>query len=303
MVQSMTGYASAIVDIPIKGNDKLSLSLHMKSLNSRYFEATCKVPYLLSNIEVNIHKTLKKLLHRGHVYLTIKIQHGLAKHSVIPSLATIQGYLKAIKTIKKECNIAEDISLQTLLQLPNILQIEEEALSKKAENIILEEIEKLTEQLVATRNNEGKHLEKDLITQITTISKKLAKIKTVSAKLYKEKKATLDKVITDLQSFNDDEESTNQCLLETQKSSLLTELEKIDIHEEIVRATSHLENIQHWLTADQSTKGKKLDFILQELNRETNTIASKCSDFEISSLTIDIKAELEKCREQAQNIV
>lgn len=303
MVQSMTGYASAIVDIPIKDNDKLSLSLHIKSLNSRYFEATCKVPYLLNNLEVATHKILKKHLHRGHVYLTIKIQNGLAKQSVVPSLATIQGYLKAITTIKKECKISEDISLQTLLQLPNILQIEEEALSKKAEELILKEIEILTEQLIKTRIAEGKNLAKDIKAQTTTILKKLATIKIVSAKILKEKKASLDTIMNELQRFNETEQSANQCLLETQKTSLLTELEKMDIHEEIVRASSHLETVKELLTTDQIIKGKKLDFILQELNRETNTIASKCSNFEISSLTIDIKAELEKCREQAQNIV
>lgn len=303
MVQSMTGYASSIIEIPIKKDEKLSLSVTLKSLNSRYFEATCKVPYLLTNIDVTIQRLLKQKLHRGHVYVSIKIQHDTLKHSVMPSMPTVKGYIKAIKTIKDECKIDDQISLQSLLQLPNILQIEEESLTKKTESFILQEIEKLADLLITTRNSEGKVLATDIKQQTTVIEKKLTEIKKASHVVAKEKKEELDSVITELQNFSTEELCTNKCLLENKKTVLLSELEKIDINEEIVRAQSHITTILEWIKSDNNTKGKKLDFIFQELNRETNTIASKCSNFTISSLSIDIKAALEKCREQAQNIV
>ena len=303
MTQSMTGYASSIIDIAINKEEKMSVSVHIKSLNSRYFEANCKVPYLLHNTEVAFQKILKQKLHRGHVYLSIKVQSDNIKHAVIPSLQTVQGYLQAITTIKKECNIKEDVSLQNLLQLPNILQVEEEALSKKTEQLIIDEVSKIIDQLVHARKTEGKVLVQDIKAQLSTVGKKLTLIKKASAKAIKDKKQELDTVIAKLQSFAEDDACSNKCILETQKSILITELEKIDINEEVVRAQAHLKNITNWLASDQETKGKKLDFILQEVNREINTIASKCSNFTISSLAIDIKSELEKSREQTQNIV
>ncbi|MBM17638.1 MAG: hypothetical protein CL947_01050 [Epsilonproteobacteria bacterium] len=303
MVQSMTGYASSIIEIPIKEQERLSLSISIKSLNSRYFEATCKVPYLLANIDVSIQRILKQKLHRGHVYITVKIQHDTLKHSVVPSLSTVKGYLKAIKTIKDECKINDAVSLQSILQLPNILQVAEEALTQKTEKAILKEIEGIADQLIKTRKTEGKILVGDITTQIKIIAKKLTEIEKASLKAAVEKKQELNTVISKLQTFSPEELCTNKCLLENQKTVLLSELEKIDINEEIVRANSHITTILEWLKSESDTKGKKLDFILQELNRETNTIASKCSSFTISSRSIDIKAALEKCREQAQNIV
>lgn len=303
MIQSMTGYASAIIDIPIKEHEKLSLSVQIKSLNSRYFEATSKVPYLLTDLDVAIQKLLKQKLQRGHVYITIKIQHDALKHSVIPALSTIKGYIEAINTIKKECLIKDEVSLQTILQLPNIFQTEEEALSKTTEALLLQELETVIDLLISMRTDEGKVLEQDITHQVKTVSQKLALIKEASAQTAVGKKQELDTVIAKLQTYAQEDLCANKCLLESQKATLLSELEKIDIHEEVVRAQAHLVSILEWLQVNEVAKGKKLDFILQELNREINTIASKCSHFTISSLAIDIKAELEKCREQTQNIV
>lgn len=303
MIQSMTGYASAIINIPIHEHEKLSLSIQIKSLNSRYFEVTSKIPYLLTDLDVAIQKLLKQKLHRGHVYITIKIQQDALKHSVVPALSTIQGYIDAITMIKKECHIKEDISLQTLLGLPNIFQTEEESLSKTTEPILLQELETVIDQLIAMRVSEGNVLKKDILDQINIVAQKLILIKDASTQTALQKKQELDSVISQLQIFKPEDVGTDKCLLENQKASLLSELEKIDIHEEVVRAQSHLVSITEWLQVKEVTKGKKLDFILQELNREINTIASKCSHFTISSLAIDIKSELEKCREQTQNIV
>lgn len=303
MTQSMTGFSSEIVEIAINSTEKLSLSLHLKSLNSRYFEATCKLPYIINNLEVLIHRILKKKLERGHVYLTIKVQQDSTKHSVIPSLTTISGYMDAIKTIQKTCNLKEEVSLATLLQLPNILHVEEEILNSKTEEKILAAIENLADSLIVTRKTEGKILADDINSHVKEIAKKLVLIKKASLKAIVIKKKELEELITKLQLSVNQELSVDNCLLENQKITLLAELEKIDINEETVRAASHVKSIIQLLEQDALSKGKKLDFTMQELNRETNTIASKCSQISISSLTIDIKADLEKAREQAQNIL
>lgn len=303
MTQSMTGFASAIVEIPINGIEKLSLSLHLKSLNSRYFETTCKLPYLLNNLEVPIHRMLKKKLERGHVYLTIKIQHDETKHVVIPSLPAIQGYLRAIKIIQETCNIKEEISLSSLLQLPNILHTEESALSATTEENVIKALESLADSLIMTRQVEGEVLANDIDFHMKEIAQKLSIIQASSKAINAEKKKNLEAVIEKLQAVSPEDLSLDNCLLETQKTTLLSELEKIDIHEEVVRAGAHISNMQQLLKENALSKGKKLDFTLQELNRETNTIASKCSNISISSLTIDIKTDLEKAREQSQNIL
>ena len=303
MMQSMTGYANAIIDIPIKDDQKLLLSLQIKSLNSRYFDITYKIPSCLIDLDISIQKLIKNKLQRGHIYITIKIQQNHLKHDVIPSLSTIKGYIEAINIVKKECNIKDEISLNTILQLPDIFQTEDEVISKTTETIVLEELDKLIDQIVIMRLEEGSVIEKDINNQIKIIEKNLALIKTVSDKMAKEKKEEFNVVIEKLQTFSQEDICANKCFLESQKSTLLSELEKIDIHEEVIRANSHLVSIEKWIEIKELSKGKKLDFILQELNREVNTIASKCSNFSISSLAIDIKSELEKCREQTQNVV
>ncbi|OGB86015.1 hypothetical protein A3J41_02375 [candidate division TM6 bacterium RIFCSPHIGHO2_12_FULL_38_8] len=303
MIQSMTGFASKIVEIPLSKTEKLSLSLHLKTLNSRYFEATCKLPYLLSHCEVAIQRILKRTLDRGHVYLFVKVQHDATRHVVIPSKTTILQYLQAIHQIQNICKIKEPVTLASLLALPNIFQIEEETVSGTAEEKVLQAIEILAEELIATRVSEGKVLEQDIALHIKAVMKKLELVDKASLKVSKEKKESLNLLISKLQTKDTEQISVEQCMLENQKVTLLAELEKIDIHEEIVRAHAHAKNIISMLKDKNVAKGKKLDFTLQELNREINTIASKCSHAQISSLTIDMKTDVEKAREQAQNIL
>ena len=299
----MTGFASKIVEVAISKTEKLSLSMHLKALNSRYFEITCKLPYLLNHCEVAIHRILKKKLERGHIYLIIKVQHDATRHVIIPSTTTIQEYLAAIHKIQKMCEIKEPVSLSTILQLPNIFQIEEETVQGSTEEKILQAIENLTDDLIATRVSEGKVLSADISLHMKEILKKLQMINKTSLQVCTEKKEALDQLISKLQKIPVDQVSVEKCMLDNQKIVLLAELEKIDIHEEVVRANSHAKNIIELLKDKNVSKGKKLDFTLQELNREINTIASKCSHSTISSLTIDMKTDIEKAREQAQNIL
>lgn len=305
MTHSMTGFASSNIDINLSKTEKLSLSIHMKSLNSRYFEVTSKLPYLLTNLEVAINRVLKKSLERGHVYLTIKIQYDATQPTkVIPALTTIQGYLQAINEIKTACNIAEPVHLSTILQLPNILQVEDMVLNSSTEEAVLAVIETVAQQLIKTRISEGTILAKDIVKNMKDVQKNLTLIKKASAKAITDKKKDIDVTLKKLHAFAQDDSSVEKVMLEQSKLALLAELEKIDINEEIVRATAHIDNLLEILNTKKIiSQGKKLDFTLQELNREINTIASKCSHSTISSLTIDIKADIEKAREQAQNIL
>lgn len=303
----MTGFATSTVEIPLSSNkESMTLSISIKSLNSRFFELSCKVPSLLSNLEVPLQRLLKKQLHRGHVSLHVKvIDSGLLQESINPSLPIIQNYLTAINTIRTRFNLEDQVTLAQILQLPNVLQHQELQLNSTTETAIVQAVNQISLELIKTQKEEGLQLEVDIKNQLTSMKTKITLIREQSEQIIKDKKIALTAIITDLSVYDKNEETktTEQSLLEIKKANLMHEIEKVDINEETVRFNSHLDNISLQFSSDNPAKGKKLDFIIQELNREINTIAAKCSNITISSLAIDIKSELEKAREQAQNII
>lgn len=305
----MTGFASTNEEVTLPGSkEKLNISISIKSLNSRFFEASCKLPSLLNQLEINITRNLKQQLHRGRIFLQIKINNPESLQTeVAPSLHTIENYLKAIQTIQKKFKFQDDVTLAQIIDLPNTLQSEEIEIPAKVEKTIMDAVNKTTQILIAAQKKEGTALAKDVKQQISAMKKTISSIKKRSTEMIKEKKTELDLVMKNLAVFTAEEQdqstSLEQCSLEAKRSNLISQLEKIDINEEVVRFNSHIENITSLLKTKTPTKGKRLDFTIQELNREINTIASKCSDAKISSFAIDIKTDLEKAREQTQNII
>ena len=301
MIISMTGFASQTVELPLSNNEVLLLTVQLKSLNSRYFEISYKVPALFHNLEVSVYRYLKKTLHRGHVFLQIKIHNPLAlTDTITPSITIIKNYLDAIEIIKKEVNIDSQIQIRDLLRLPNILHSNELDLEKNAENLFLHQIEKLTEELIANQLIEGKELKEDMLSQFKEVKSQMATIQKIVAEVIDEKKKAASEIMKKITATTDVNELS---VFEVQKNTLLHDVEKSDINEEIVRFASHVKNILDFIESPVYPKGKKLDFILQEMNREINTIAAKCPHVEISAIVIDVKSKLEKAREQAQNIV
>ena len=306
MILSMTGFATSTAEIALSNNGNMILSMSIKSLNSRFFELTCKLPSILSNLEIPVQRILQKQLHRGHVFFHIQIvNQDFLQESVSPSVHTIQNYLDAIDVIQKKFNLQDKVTLAQILQLPNVLQNNTIELNEKIEAEILQAVSLLSIQLIETQKTEGALLAIDIKEQLASMQIKIVKIQSLSIELIKEKKENLKNIMTSLLEFPTEQEqkSQEQCLLETKKTKLLYEIEKIDINEETVRFNSHLTNLASQFETEETAKGKKIDFIIQELNREINTIAAKCSNIAISSLAIDIKSELEKAREQAQNII
>lgn len=307
MLISMTGFASDIIEIPLSTNhDTMILAISIKSLNSRFFEMNCKMPSLLHNLEVAVQKILQKQLHRGSIFLTIKIINTERTQEVIkPALENIQKYMTAISTIQQHFKFQDQITLAQILQLPNVLQAEEMQVSEDTQAAILHAIQTVAEKVIETQKKEGAQLAHDIAEQIARMQAMITTIQNLSVAIIQDKKNTLTSIMHDLAAFDQsaDLKTTEQCLLEAKKTTLMYEIEKIDINEETVRFNAHLHNITLQLASADPVKGKKLDFIIQELNREINTIAAKCLNIEISSLAIDIKAVLEKAREQAQNII
>lgn len=297
MIRSMTGFATKSLVFTLEDGSKAQVAISLKSLNSRFFEVTCKLPYPLSNLETDITKLLKSHLYRGHVYFTINTNTPNAFKSVVePSLSIVHEYLNAIDLIKKECKMEGSLSLDNLLQLPNVFNLAEKNLDAASTELILNTTKSLLDDVIKAQEIEGKSLLEDIVQRITIMQKEIDLIEQNSAGLMETQK---NKVHLALQEMGEEQLKTN----DIHKNTLYALLDKMDIHEEIVRFKSHLKSLNAHLTSDSIEKGKRLDFTMQELAREINTIAAKCSDAAIGALAINVKVELEKAREQTQNIV
>lgn len=299
MLCSMTGFASKITTFSLDDASKVSMTLSIKSLNSRFFETTCKLPQQFTSLETDIIKLLKQTLYRGHIYCTIQVNNNnLFKGGVEPSFSMIQSYKDAIENIQKKCNITGSLSVDSMLLLPNIFSVEEKELDATTRALVVTTVEELAQQVVQERFAEGKTLYEDIQLRSRSIKESLKRIEAQSSIAIEAQKEKMKLALLAIET--DDE---NNALAGLQKNSAYAFLEKIDINEEIVRFKSHLENMDKQLDAPAVEKGKRLDFTLQELGREINTIAAKCSDAIIGAATIDVKVELEKIREQIQNCV
>ena len=295
MLLSMTGFASKTVSLHFAEAGDVTLAVELKSINSRFFEVVSKLPSMLSSLEVKIIQQLQHKLLRGRVYLTVKfIEDGDNVGNVVLSHKAVEDYLEIAKTIKKKYNIAGELSLHNLFTLPNIFVTTRPELTQKTEKLVLEFIEAVADDLLKTRQEEGAQLEKDLRKRFKICGEQMVQIQ-------KEASLCIDRLKKDIEQKRQHEEGDELARLQLEDAYVL--LNKIDVHEEITRFESHLKSVETLLESAQTDKGKRLDFILQELLRETNTTMAKCSNFDISSHCVNIKVELEKAREQVQNIV
>lgn len=312
MIVSMTGFSSKTLVVPLaaKTSEKacpgtapvatrLSITMTLKSLNARFFEATCKLPYALTHLETELIKRFKAKLFRGNVYFTLHMTNPQALTSFIePALCTIDGYLRAIKTIDTTFGITGTLTINDLIKLPHVFETQEHPLDPSIQTTLFAAIDELIDNLTHERSKEGLVLAQDLHQRIHTIRGYLQELEPRALAVMQQRKETLFQTLRSAVCSPE-----QQLLPEPSHNALYAQLERIDIHEEIVRFKMHIDSLFNVIEAEGAEKGKKLDFILQELFREINTMAAKCSDAQISGLAINIKVELEKAREQTQNIV
>lgn len=296
MIRSMTGFATKSFILTIK-EMKVPASINLKSLNSRYFDAICKLPYPLSNLETDFVKIFKAKLVRGSINFTIHLGNSNAfKGAIEPSIPTLQNYFNALELIKKKFPVEGTVSITDVLMLPNIFVTEEIEIDEATKAHIFKITEELIQELIKVQTNEGIALKKDILNRIAIIEKEINSIEKAFESLMVSQKQKMNDALKEL-------ENDVSKFAEMQKNTLFAILDKIDVHEEIVRFKNHIKTLVQSLESPDIEKGKRIDFILQELSREINTITAKCSDRTISSHAINIKVELEKAREQTQNIV
>lgn len=286
----MTGY----------GKDEFKLqgtlcTVEVRSVNNRFLEISSHLPKSISYLEFALKEEIKKHLARGSVNLTVTI--GDSEESAIPSgysAEAVEAYLKIAKEIKEKYVLEGNPTLEQVLALPNVLLYENEENSKEVETELTESLSRALESLVRMREKEGANLAKDLETRVNEMDKVLDEIKELDPKriiYWKEKfEERLKKLVG---------EAGLDPVRVAQEASIVAD--RLDINEEITRFKSH--NKLFLATLAQGTnQGKKLTFILQEMGREANTLATKCQSAEIAALAIRLKDSVETIREQTMNI-
>ena len=291
MIKSMTGYGRAVGVFADK-----QITVELRSVNNRYLDCGVKLPRLYSFCEDAVKQAVKQSVTRGKVDVFVTV--NLTQSSDVKiglNRPVLEGYLAAMRTMAEDYPVRDDLSVSALSRLPDVFTVEKA--EQDEDELKAQLLGVLAEALTgydAMRRTEGEALARDLSAKADAILEKVAFVEARSPQSvaeYREK--LLAKMREVLDSTTVDE------------ARILTEAaifaDKVAVDEETVRLRSHLDQLRAMLRA-QEPIGRKLDFLMQEINRETNTIGSKCSDLEIARVVVDVKAELEKIREQIQNI-
>lgn len=288
----MTGFGRSEVV-----TDERKITIELKSVNHRYLDLSIKMPKKLSFLEGSIRNLMKTYIQRGKVdvYITYEdytINNGTLKYN--KELAA--EYIACLKQIQQDFDLDYDIKVSTLSRYPDILTMEEQSVDEEELWSILEPpVREACEKFVQTRTQEGHNLEKDLLEKLDGLDKKVTRIEERSPEVVNAYRTKLEAKVSEL--LEDTQIDDNRIAAEVILFS-----DKICNDEETVRLHSHVKNMKKMLITETEGIGRKLDFMAQEMNREANTILSKSSDMEISDIAIDLKTEIEKIREQIQNI-
>lgn len=291
MIRSMTGFGR-YEEI----TESMKLTVEMKSVNHRYLDLNIKMPKKLNSLENNIRTELKKYISRGKVDVFITIEEfGEAEGSLRYNKALAAEYLKYMKQMKDDFDLEDDVRLSMLARCPEVLSMEDKTMDEEELWKVLEKaLRGAAEGFVKARSEEGERLRQDLMQKLDNMLELTAFITERSPQLIKDYRDKLEAKVKDLLGDK-----------QVDETRLLTEVtifaDKVCVDEELVRLKSHIESVKATLI-DGKDIGRKLDFIAQEMNREANTILSKANDLEISQKAIELKNEIEKVREQIQNI-
>ena len=291
MIKSMTGFGRYEFT-----SAERKITVEMKSVNHRYSEISVRMPKKLNMFETGIRNVLKQYISRGKVDMFITYEdESEGKACVRYNEEIAAEYLRYLRKIGETFGLENDIRVSTLSKYPEVLVLEEQA---QNEDDIWNDIETAVrgcaEKFVQTRIDEGNHLKEDIIQKLQGILEMVSKVEERSPQIVAEYREKLMNKVTELLGDTKLDESV-----------LATEItifaDKICVDEETVRLRAHVDNMIKTLDSGENI-GRKLDFIAQEMNREANTTLSKANDMELSNIAIDLKTEIEKIREQIQNI-
>ena len=287
----MTGYGRAVETV--NGRE---FTVELRSVNNRYLDCSVRLPRILSFGEDAVKQAVKNAVSRGKVdvFISVRSENG-DEVQVNLNKAVLESYLTAMRQMVTEFGVTDDISVSSVSRLPEVFtlekpQVDEEQLLADMMSVV----EKALEGYDAMRKTEGEALDRDLRSRGNTILELVGIVEQGNAQTVIDYRTRLENKLKEVLGNTAIDESR-----------ILTEAaifaDKVAVDEETVRLRSHLQQMNSMLTTGGAV-GRKLDFLLQEMNREANTIGSKCTDVKLAKIVVDIKAELEKIREQTQNI-
>ena len=292
-MKSMTGYGRGECTMYER-----KFTVEIKAVNHRYNDITVKLPRAIMGFEDEIKKAISKKVFRGKLDVFVNFESFSQEDiniSVNEPLA--KSYTETLRKLKSDLHLDGDVTIEIVSKFPDVITVDESISNENTENEIREclmkAVEDATDAFVAMREVEGETLKKNIIEKVAFVNDALQKIEERAPWVSKDYRARLEAKLADLDEIQVDE------------SRLLTEVllfaDKACIDEEITRLHSHISQM-YSIVEENVPVGRKLDFLVQEMNRETNTIGSKSNDIEITNHVVDIKSEIEKIREQIQNI-
>lgn len=291
MAMSMTGFGRGIFS-----GDGIEVTAEIKSVNHRYFEFSARIPRSCSFLEDRLKALCNSRISRGKTELYVSVEMpGSASGEIVINDEYVKEYLSALKTLSKRYHIKNDISVSLLAANGEAFSFKKAAVNEEAlEKAVTEAVNSAIDTFLEMRKAEGERLTNDLLAKIENIKQKVEFIELHSPNTVNNYKQRLEQKIREMLETADIDEQR-----------ILTEVavfaDKVAVDEETTRLRSHMKQFSDMLVLNAPV-GRKLDFIVQEMNRETNTIGSKAQDIEILNCVVDIKAEIEKIREQIQNI-
>ena len=292
MIRSMTGYGKQSLNV-----DGREYQIEIKSVNHRYLDINIKMPKTLSYLEEIVKKEISEKIKRGKVDVFITYENNSKEgRNITINKELAKLYIEQLKELAEEEKISSNIEVMEIAKFPDILTIKADEEDEKIKQEIIQVTTEATNKIVEMKAIEGEKIAQDLLQRISKIENKIMEISSKSTGLIEEYVVKLEKRIQEILKTE-----------EIDKSRIAQEVviyaDKCSIQEEITRLKSHIYQFRNLITNNQNeTIGKKLDFIIQEMNRETNTIGSKANNLEITNGVIDIKTEIEDIREQIQNI-
>ena len=291
MIKSMTGFGRSEL---VKGDRKITVE--MKSVNHRYLDVNMKMPKKLNFFEAAIRNELKNYIQRGKVDIFISYEDYTETNICVKYNKELAAeYMKYLEQMAEDFSLDNDVRVSALSRYPEVLSMEEQTIDEEELWIMLSEaIGKAAEGFVESRIKEGENLKEDLIGKLDGMLVHVAYITERSPEIIAQYRSKLEDKVKEL--LGDAQIDESRLLMEVTIFA-----DKVCVDEELVRLRSHIETMKENLLQGGSI-GRKLDFIAQEMNREANTILSKANDLEISNRAIELKTEIEKVREQIQNI-
>ncbi len=290
MIKSMTGYGKANVSI-----EKREYQVEIKSVNHRYLDISVKMPRILSYLEEEVKKQIATKIKRGKIDVFITLQdEGTENKNIKINTEIAKIYINELKQLAQNEGLLTNIEVTEIARLPDVLTIQNKQEDERLKKELLSVVNKAVDGLVEMRTIEGEKIAEDLLQRIKVIQEKVKEISELSTGLIEEYVVKLKGRIKELLK----EENIDENRLEQE---VVIYADKCSVEEEVIRLKSHISQLQELIKTDGAI-GKKLDFIIQEMNRETNTIGSKANHLGITNYVVDVKTELENIREQIQNI-